>query len=104
MKSQKGYCEDLTEGKFSYPVNHAVWTGHPRSDPILAVLKSKTENVEVKTWLVDTLERTGSFEYTLKRLEELNSRARQLIDGIPVRNTQLESLVETLIGSARKCS
>jgi len=75
----KGLAEDLTEGKFSFPVIHAV-----RADPtnlvLLNVLKQKTLDEDVKRYAIAYMERTGSFEYTRKVIDELKAKARHLIE------------------------
>ncbi|KAI9715391.1 MAG: geranylgeranyl diphosphate synthase 1 [Candelaria pacifica] len=77
----KGLCEDLTEGKFSFPVIHSI-----RSDPsnlqLLNILKQRSQDDEVKRYAVTYMERTGSFEYCRKVLRELMERARALVDGV----------------------
>ncbi|KAM7221076.1 geranylgeranyl pyrophosphate synthase [Rhypophila decipiens] len=79
--ANKGMCEDLTEGKFSFPVIHSI-----RSDPnnlqLLNILKQKTTDEEVKRYAVAIMERTGSFQYTREVLEVLIERARKLTDEI----------------------
>jgi len=75
----KGMCEDLTEGKFSFPVIHSI-----RSDPanlqLLHILKQKTDNEEVKRYAVSYMEGTGSFDYTRRVLAVLIARARAMAD------------------------
>jgi len=77
----KGMCEDLTEGKFSFPVIHSI-----RSDPtnlqLLNILKQKTEDEGVKRYAVAYMERTGSFEYTRRVLDVLTTRAKRMIDEV----------------------
>jgi geranylgeranyl diphosphate synthase type 3 len=77
----KGLCEDLTEGKFSFPVIHSI-----RSDPqnlvLLNILRQKTTNEEVKRYAVKYMEKTGSFSYTRKVLRDLTKRAMSLIDAL----------------------
>ncbi|SPN97387.1 probable farnesyltranstransferase (al-3) [Cephalotrichum gorgonifer] len=77
----KGLCEDLTEGKFSFPIIHAI-----RSDPtdlqLINILAQKTTDAEVKRYAVAYMERTGSFEYTRQVVRVLISRARKLVDEI----------------------
>jgi len=79
--ANKGMCEDLTEGKFSFPVIHSI-----RSDPsnlqLINILKQKTNDHEVKRYAVDYMEKTGSFEYTRSVLRVLTDRARRLTDEI----------------------
>lgn len=76
--SKKGFCEDLTEGKFSFPVIHAI-----RSDTsnltLLNILKQKTKGDEVKQFAVSYLERMGSFEYSKKCIEGLREKALDII-------------------------
>ncbi|KAI9662084.1 MAG: geranylgeranyl pyrophosphate synthetase [Trizodia sp. TS-e1964] len=75
----KGLCEDLTEGKFSFPVIHSI-----RSDPqnlqLLNILKQKTNDEVVKKYAVSYMENTGSFEYCRKILRELMQKARASVD------------------------
>ncbi|KAM7195431.1 geranylgeranyl pyrophosphate synthase [Naviculisporaceae sp. PSN 640] len=79
--ANKGMCEDLTEGKFSFPVIHSI-----RSDPnnlqLLNILRQKTTDEEVKRYAVTIMEKTGSFQYTRDVLNVLISRARKLTDEI----------------------
>jgi geranylgeranyl diphosphate synthase type 3 len=84
--ARKGLAEDLTEGKFSFPVIHAI-----RSDPsnmvLLNVLKQKSTDPEVKRYAIEYMERVGSFEYTRKVISELENKAIAEVD-------RLETLFE----------
>jgi geranylgeranyl diphosphate synthase, type III len=75
----KGLCEDLTEGKFSFPIIHSI-----RSDPsnlqLINILKQKTRDEEVKRYAVSYMEKMGSFEYCRKVIKELKSKALAMID------------------------
>jgi geranylgeranyl diphosphate synthase type 3 len=75
----KGLCEDLTEGKFSFPIIHSI-----RSDPsnlqLINILKQKTTDDEVKRYAVKYMEGTGSFEYCRRVLGTLMEKAKVLID------------------------
>ena len=66
----KSYCEDLTEGKFSFPILHAV---HANLDDrrLLNILQQRTENADVKRHAVEYMERVGSFDYTRDKLRGL---------------------------------
>ncbi|KAK6067466.1 Geranylgeranyl pyrophosphate synthase 2 [Seiridium cupressi] len=79
--NNKGLCEDLTEGKFSFPVIHSI-----RSDPtnlqLLNILKQKTTDDGVKRYAVKYMEGTGSFDYTLQVLSVLIDRARKTTDEV----------------------
>ncbi|KAK3672433.1 geranylgeranyl pyrophosphate synthetase [Recurvomyces mirabilis] len=82
--ANKGLCEDLTEGKFSFPVIHAI-----RSDPtnltLINILKQKTENEEVKRYAVAYLEKCGSFAYSRRVLRGLTKKALGLVEGVDLR-------------------
>ena len=77
----KGMCEDLTEGKFSFPVIHSIRTS-PSNLQLLNILKQKTSDEEVKRYAVAHMEHTGSFAYTREVLEILTTRARNLADAL----------------------
>ncbi|PHH66458.1 hypothetical protein CDD80_941 [Ophiocordyceps camponoti-rufipedis] len=74
----KGICEDLTEGKFSFPIIHSI-----RSDPgnlqLVSILKQKTTDVQVKRYAVSYMEGTGSFAYTRRVISILIERARKIV-------------------------
>ncbi|XP_066139479.1 terpene synthase isoform X1 [Euwallacea fornicatus] len=75
----KSYCEDLTEGKFSFPVLHAIHS-HPEDNQIMHILRQRTKDVEVKKYCVALLEKYGSFDYTRKVLQDLETDAKQEIE------------------------
>ena len=75
----KGLCEDLTEGKFSFPIIHSI-RANPENLQLLNILKQKTDDEQVKKYAVSYMEGTGSFEYCRKVLNTLTERARKLVD------------------------
>lgn len=75
----KSYCEDLSEGKFSFPVIHAI-RSQPEDGQVLNILRQRTKNVDVKRYCVTLLEKFGSFEYTRTVLSELNQKARAEVE------------------------
>lgn len=97
----KGLAEDLTEGKFSFPVIHSI-----RSDPgnlqLINILKQRTSDEEVKRYAVKYMESTGTFEYTLKVLDVLIQRARKVIEDIDNsrgegRNKGIEAILDRMV-------
>ncbi|KAI9802672.1 MAG: geranylgeranyl diphosphate synthase 1 [Sarcosagium campestre] len=74
----KGLCEDLTEGKFSFPVIHSI-RANPSNRELLNILKQRSNDDEVKRYAVSYMEGTGSFEYTRKVLASLMERAKDLV-------------------------
>lgn len=89
----KGLCEDLTEGKFSFPVIHAI-TSQADNLQLINILKMKTRDDEVKRYAVGFMEERGSFEYCRRWIGELRARAEGLIEG-------LEKGVESKWGGGR---
>lgn len=75
----KGLCEDLTEGKFSFPVIHSIRTD-PSNLQLINILKQKTTDDQVKRYAVKYMEGTGSFEYTRRAIRDLKAKAYGLIE------------------------
>ncbi|XP_054155136.1 geranylgeranyl pyrophosphate synthase-like isoform X2 [Oppia nitens] len=80
-EENKSYCEDLTEGKFSFPIIHGIQT-QPKDSTLLNILRQRTKNVELKKYAVQKLEEFGSFIHTLKTLEEINGKARHELEAL----------------------
>ena len=74
----KGLCEDLTEGKFSFPIIHSI-RADPTNHELLAILKQKPHEAEIKSYAVSCMERTGSFEYTRQTAARLKSEVIEMI-------------------------
>lgn len=77
----KGLCEDLTEGKFSFPIIHSI-RSNPGNHQLINILRQKTKDDEVKRYALQYMEGTGSFKHTQNVVRELRGRALQLIDEI----------------------
>ncbi|KAL5339915.1 isoprenoid synthase domain-containing protein [Aspergillus crustosus] len=77
----KGLCEDLTEGKFSFPIIHSI-RSNPGNHQLINILRQKTKEEEVKRYALQYMESTGSFKHTQGVVRELRTRALQLIDEI----------------------
>ncbi|OJD21572.1 hypothetical protein ACJ73_07089 [Blastomyces percursus] len=90
----KGPCEDLTEGKFSFPIIHSI-RSQPDNLQLINILKQKTRDEEVKRYAVNYMESTGSFAYTRKTVIQLRDKALLLID-------ELEKLVDMTQGANQK--
>ncbi|KAJ6104679.1 isoprenoid synthase domain-containing protein [Penicillium sp. IBT 18751x] len=74
--SEKGFCEDLDEGKFSFPLIHA-WNSEPPDLILRGILQERklsgSLSVPHKKIVLDRLRRAGSMDHTLKTLERLKS-------------------------------
>ncbi|CAF0994976.1 unnamed protein product [Adineta ricciae] len=98
--NNKSYCEDLTEGKFSFPILHAVNT-RETDTRIIHILKQRTQDIELKRYCVRLLHEFGSLEYTRQVCDDL---AKQIYDEIDVLggNTYLESIIQGLMEIFRR--
>ena len=75
----KSFAEDLTEGKFSFPIIHSIGS-NPSDTKIKNILRQRTTDVEVKKYCISLLKSAGSFEYTRSKLEELDGKVRAEIE------------------------
>lgn len=94
----KGLCEDLTEGKFSFPVIHSIRT-NPANLQLINILKQKTTDEEVKRYAVQYMESTGSFEYSRKVIRELKIKATALIsemDGGGGQGNEIKAILDRM--------
>ena len=66
----KSFCEDLTEGKFSFPLIHAIQK-IPDDHRLINILKKRTKNVLIKQHALRFLTQTGALTYTLDQLNAL---------------------------------
>ncbi|XP_026737018.1 geranylgeranyl pyrophosphate synthase [Trichoplusia ni] len=95
----KSYCEDLTEGKFSFPIIHAI--KNPENDnQVLHILRQRTRDIEVKKYCITILERLGSFAYTRDTLQRLDEEARKEVARLGG-NPHLEALLDDLLSWRR---
>lgn len=77
----KGYCEDISEGKFSYPIIHSI-RSRPGDLRLLSILKQRSEDSMVKEYAVDYIRSTGSFRYSRQKIESLLRQAREQLRGL----------------------
>jgi len=90
----KSFCEDLTEGKFSFPVIHAI-RSRPDDKQIINILRQRTKDINVKRYCVSLLDKFGSFQYTRETLLRLDLDARKEIEklgGNPILEKVLDEL------------
>lgn len=77
----KGFGEDLTEGKFSFPIIHSI-RSNPANIQLSSILKQRTTDPDVKLFAVQYIESTGSFEHCRRKLSELTAEARALVESM----------------------
>ena len=109
---QKGFCEDLDEGKFSYPLIHCLGgTGsffpsmlHSLELKNIFASRARLEGIglssEVKCHILDILRTAGSLEATKLALAQLERSLRAelaLVEGLTgVKNTLLSGLIDKM--------
>ncbi|KAL9612017.1 MAG: hypothetical protein Q9167_003383 [Letrouitia subvulpina] len=79
--SNKGLCEDLTEGKFSFPIIHSI-RSNPSNLQLINILKMKTADEDVKKYAVTYMRGTGSFEYCQRTMRELKEKALRVVEEV----------------------
>ncbi|OJA20136.1 hypothetical protein AZE42_09305 [Rhizopogon vesiculosus] len=97
----KGFAEDLSEGKFSFPIVHGILE-KPENRQIMNVLQKRPKSPTLKhhtiSYLKDT---TKSFDYTLAVLKKLDRQARgelERLSGNPMLSAILDKLrVDALV-------
>ncbi|PLW13229.1 hypothetical protein PCANC_18015 [Puccinia coronata f. sp. avenae] len=73
----KGFCEDLTEGKFSFPIVHAI-RADPTNHQLLNVLRQRPTDDGIKTYAVSYMkEKTKSLSYTRTVLNVLEAQVEK---------------------------
>ncbi|KAH8797664.1 geranylgeranyl pyrophosphate synthase-like protein [Xylogone sp. PMI_703] len=92
---EKGFCEDLTEGKFSFPIIHSI-RKNPSSTLLMNILRQRTDNFRLKQHALSYIESTGSFEYTKRRISEMIAKATQLVKDMNTGGNKSDQLFEIL--------
>jgi hypothetical protein len=92
--TSKSFCEDLTEGKFSFPIIHTI-RSQPNDNQLLNVLKKHTDSIPIKQYAVEHMEKCGSFRYTQEKLQRLHAEVLQSIDAMGG-HRELSALVQYL--------
>ncbi|KAJ2784323.1 hypothetical protein H4R18_001209 [Coemansia javaensis] len=76
--NNKGYCEDLTEGKFSFVIVHAITHGNDGAQ-LMSILRQQTTDDNVKRYAVGLMDKARSFEYTKDYLGRLEAQISECI-------------------------
>lgn len=104
MAEHKGFCEDLSEGKFSFPIVHALSVSSENSE-LLNILKSRPTDIAIKAYVVRHLqEETGSFAFAKRMLEQIHQQARCLLENLnnPEARKCFETVLDKLVEHERK--
>lgn len=96
-QKNKSFAEDLSEGKFSFPIIHGIRV-KPEDHRLLNILKRKTEDIDVKKHAIDYMKQNGSFSYTEGVLQNLSQQIRKIISELGG-NKKLVELMDYLENS-----
>jgi len=91
----KSFCEDLTEGKFSFPIIHCISESDDKDTRLLSILKQRTENMELKKYAQGLMREAGSLKYTRDKCIELKATILSQIEELGG-NTTLSQLITVL--------
>ncbi|KAI9768777.1 MAG: hypothetical protein M1839_003962 [Geoglossum umbratile] len=105
---QKGFCEDLDEGKFSYPIVHCLSVSPPSTKNIILGLfrrhKSPTQQplpVESKLQILACMKQSGTLEATLGMLKELEGEAERVIGVLEEETGEQNPMMRLLLEGLR---
>ncbi|KAK4034307.1 isoprenoid synthase domain-containing protein [Parachaetomium inaequale] len=107
---QKGFCEDLDEGKYSLPLIHALGRcgksgasgTNARDTMVLRNLLSQRHvegrmNLDQKKLFLEHIKQRGSLEYTRQALDALQTELKSLAEQMGMlKNAHLKALLEVL--------
>ncbi|KAF6772554.1 hypothetical protein AHF37_08055, partial [Paragonimus kellicotti] len=69
----KTYADDLTEGKFSFPIVCSI-RANPHDNQVMCILCQRTSNPMLKQYCVKHMAELGALDYTTKTLVDLETR------------------------------
>lgn len=96
-QKHKSFAEDISEGKFSFPIIHAIRT-QPADHRLLHILKRRTDDADVKSHAIQHMEAAGSFQYTRDTLAKLAVEIHSQIQELGGNNalSELMRMLETI--------
>jgi len=91
---EKSFCEDLTEGKFSFPIIHCILSDSTNTR-LSSILKRRTEDLDVKRYAQTIIREAGSLAYARDKCKDLREDILSMIAGFGG-NDLLEGLIKKL--------
>jgi len=89
---RKGICDDITEGKFTHAMIHAVNTGTLEGQEVHNILRLKTTDVGLIKYCLHLLEKLGSIEFARKAALEYEKKLRDEINRLGG-NAEMEEVI-----------
>lgn len=94
LEKNKGFCEDISEGKFSFPIIHSLQNGDKHL--LMGLLRQRSQDLQVKQLALDLIEETKSFDYTKQVLAEFRRKTVEIINSIADSNGSNAAFIETV--------
>lgn len=94
--TNKSFAEDLTEGKFSFPIIHSIQANKFADSRLLNIVRQKPNDHNVKTYAIEIMRETQSFAYTIEALRKLEKEVYEHIDSLGS-NDSLKCIVKALM-------
>lgn len=92
----KGFCEDISEGKLSFPVIRALnKVGGEKKDRLIKLLRARSTLKKVKLEVLEILNSCGAMQYTKDKLTQLRVEIGKEIERFG-ENPLLESVMGKL--------
>ncbi|XP_035712142.1 geranylgeranyl pyrophosphate synthase isoform X2 [Folsomia candida] len=92
----KGFCDDISEGKLSFPVIHALnKVNEEVKDRLIKLLRERSTLKKVKLEVLEILNSCGAMQYTKDKLTQLRVEIGKEIESLG-ENPGLESFLEKL--------
>lgn len=94
----KGFCEDITEGKFSFLIIHSI-NSDPNNTQLVNILKQRSEDDLMKACAVEYIASTQSFTYSYEKFSTLIADAKSMKDELNTRmgpSTGMSEFLELL--------
>jgi len=73
----KSFAEDLSEGKYSFIIIHAI--SKRKDHQLQSILKQRTNDIDLKKHAISLMKEVGSFEYSRKKLDTLKAEIQEEI-------------------------
>ncbi|PVH95144.1 geranylgeranyl pyrophosphate synthetase [Periconia macrospinosa] len=100
---QKGFCEDLDEGKISYPIVHCCNAQPTFGSLILGIFRQKQKNqfqnllMESKMQILECLEKAGTFEATWDLITNMQDEIEEKIKDLKIQSKEENPTLRLLI-------
>lgn len=95
FSANKSFCEDRSEGKFSYPIIHSIQS-RPGDFRLFSILRQRTDDIAVKNYALAYIMSTGSFAYCEREMDSLLKQAREKLGMVRGMTSQIEGILDML--------